>query len=89
MFMAGAPLLYTRHDPPVVFGALIIFDSKPREVFTHREQGMLMRLANMLVYQLATFVSHTMMSLATLDTGLTISNQKYWPSPPRSCTSPR
>ena len=56
MFMAGAPLLYTRHDPPVVFGALIIFDSKPREVFTHREQGMLMRLANMLVYQLATFV---------------------------------
>lgn len=57
--MAGAPLLYTRHDPPVVFGALVLFDSKPREVFTHREQGLLLRLANMLVYQLATFVSST------------------------------
>jgi hypothetical protein len=80
-FMAGALLLYTRHDPPVVFGSLILFDNKARDVFTHREQGLLMRLSNMLVYQLATFVS------AGRGGEADGSNRKSWRSARRACMS--
>jgi GAF domain-containing protein len=57
-FYASAPLRYHRHKGrPVDVGSLCIYDDKPRDSFDAREQDIMLRLANMLVYQLATLVS--------------------------------
>lgn len=57
-FLAAAPLRYHRPGgaDAVDFGMLCVFDDKPRDEFTTREQGILLRLANMLVFQMATLV---------------------------------
>ena len=57
-FYASAPLRYHRYKGRHVdVGSLCIYDTKPRDSFDAREQDILLRLANMLVYQLATLVS--------------------------------
>lgn len=57
-FYASAPLRYHRHKGrPVDVGSLCIYDDQPRDSFDAREQDIMLRLANMLVYQLATLVS--------------------------------
>lgn len=57
-FYASAPLRYHRRKGrPVDVGTLCIYDDKPRDVFDERDRDILLRLANMLVYQLATLVS--------------------------------
>lgn len=59
-FFAAAPLRYHRSSGDFIdFGTLCISDTHCRSTFTAREQGILLRLANMLVYQLATLVSDT------------------------------
>jgi len=45
----------------VDIGALCILDNKPRDTFDEREQGILLNLANMLVYQLITLVSSSVL----------------------------
>ncbi|KAL1408538.1 hypothetical protein Q8F55_005350 [Vanrija albida] len=61
-FLAATPLRYHRPGgaDSVDFGMLCVFDDKPRDEFTTREQGILMRLANMLVFQMATLQSEIM-----------------------------
>ncbi|KAK4685195.1 hypothetical protein P7C73_g4960, partial [Tremellales sp. Uapishka_1] len=57
-FYAGAPLRYHRPGKlPIDFGTLCLWHTEERNDFTSREQGILMKLANMLVYQLATYHS--------------------------------
>ncbi|BEI96246.1 hypothetical protein CcaverHIS631_0111950 [Cutaneotrichosporon cavernicola] len=57
-FLAAAPLRYYRPDGDFVdFGMLSIGGEEARETFDVREQSILLRLANMLVYQLATLQS--------------------------------
>lgn len=57
-FYASAPLRYHRYKGrPVDVGTLCIYDREPRDTFDERERDILLRLANMLVYQLATLVS--------------------------------
>lgn len=70
-FLAAAPLRYLRRYPPVDFGALMIWGEEARETFDEGEQDMLLELANMLVYQLATLVNATSSTLilAIRDTG--------------------
>ncbi|WOO77936.1 Response regulator mcs4 [Vanrija pseudolonga] len=61
-FLAAAPLRYHRPGgaDAVDFGMLCVFDDKPRDEFSTREQGILLRLANMLVFQMATLQSEIM-----------------------------
>lgn len=60
VFYASAPLRYHRGEGDSVdFGALVIADTVERD-FDAREQAMLLRLANMLVFQLATLQSEVM-----------------------------
>ncbi|OCF54830.1 hypothetical protein L486_07485 [Kwoniella mangroviensis CBS 10435] len=60
-FMAAAPLRYHGKDGSLVdFGTLNIYDTQPRYSFTQRERSLLLKLANMLVYQLATQQSEYM-----------------------------
>lgn len=57
-FVAAAPLRYHRcGDDFIDFGTLVITDVHERSTFDEREQSILQRLANMLVFQLATLVS--------------------------------
>ncbi|WVF68925.1 hypothetical protein IAT40_003699 [Kwoniella sp. CBS 6097] len=60
-FFAAAPLRYHGKDGSVVdFGTLNIYDSVPHTTFDGREKELLLKLANMLVYQLATLQSEYM-----------------------------
>ncbi|WVQ65701.1 uncharacterized protein L199_003879 [Kwoniella botswanensis] len=60
-FSAAAPLRYHGKDGSLVdFGTLNIYDTRPRHSFTQRERSLLLKLANMLVYQLATQQSEYM-----------------------------
>ncbi|KAK8858668.1 hypothetical protein IAR55_002897 [Kwoniella newhampshirensis] len=57
-FYASTSLRYQRRDGSWIdFGALSIYDEQSRDTFDAREQSMLVKLANMLVYQLATLQS--------------------------------
>lgn len=60
-FLAAAPL---RYHPPngghVDFGCLCLVDKDARYEFSEREQAMMLRLSNMLVFQLATLQSEIM-----------------------------
>ncbi|WWD04951.1 hypothetical protein V865_003022 [Kwoniella europaea PYCC6329] len=54
-FFAAAPLRYHGKDGSLVdFGTLDIYDTQARKSFSQRERSLLLKLANMLVYQLAT-----------------------------------
>lgn len=60
-FMAAAPLRYFHSNGDYAdFGSLVVFDPEPRDSFDEREQNILLRLANMCVYQLATLQSERM-----------------------------
>ncbi|WRT67849.1 uncharacterized protein IL334_004823 [Kwoniella shivajii] len=57
-FFAAASLRYHGKDGSEVdFGTLNIYDVNPRYTFDERERSMLLKFANMLVYQLATLQS--------------------------------
>ncbi|WVQ96444.1 hypothetical protein IAU59_003549 [Kwoniella sp. CBS 9459] len=60
-FFAAAPLRYLGKDGSVAdFGTLNIYDTVPHASFDDREKELLLKLANMLVYQLATLQSEYM-----------------------------
>lgn len=57
-FYAAAPLNYQRaKGQSVSFGTLCLYDKDARDTFSKRDQDILLKLADMLVYQLATLVS--------------------------------
>lgn len=57
-FFAAAPLRFHRAGGDFVdFGALCVACDTSRDTFDVREQSILLRIANMMVYQLATLVS--------------------------------
>ncbi len=57
-FYASAPLrVRSSKDAAVEIGTICVLDTSPRDTFDQREQGILLGLAEMLVYQLTTLVS--------------------------------
>ncbi|WVW84762.1 hypothetical protein I302_106797 [Kwoniella bestiolae CBS 10118] len=65
-FFAAAPLRYHGKDGSLVdLGTLNIYDVKARYSFSQRERSLLLKLSNMLVYQLATLQSEYMAKRAS------------------------
>ncbi|WWC70842.1 uncharacterized protein I206_104794 [Kwoniella pini CBS 10737] len=65
-FFAAAPLRYHGKDGSIIdFGSLNIYDTEPRYTFSQRERSLLLKLSNMLVYQLATLQSEYMAKRST------------------------
>ncbi|WWC62667.1 uncharacterized protein I303_105264 [Kwoniella dejecticola CBS 10117] len=86
-FFAAAPLRYHGKDGSIIdFGTLNIYDENPRYSFTYRERAILLKLANMLVYQLATLQSEYMAKRSSAMYGASISflRRSFIPDPSES-----
>ncbi|WWC88463.1 uncharacterized protein L201_003374 [Kwoniella dendrophila CBS 6074] len=83
-FFAAAPLRYHGKDGSIVdFGTLNIYDIEPRQSFNQRERLLLMKLSNMLVYQLATLQSEYMAkrSSSMYETSVSFLRRSLLPQP--------